>query len=249
MNSRFRIEPVEIARREADSSSFLLHTDPGKPITLVYRFWLIHGPDGVTVVDTGPDAGEALERGFPVERDMVAALVERGIDPAKVGTLILTHLHWDHAGAADLLPEATVWLQKREVAFFNDPVRAHSSIDRYFGRHEMIRDLLASPRLNLVDGDATLPNGLGIVPLGGHTPGLQGVAVSTEEGLSIIASDAVPFNRNYIDDLPNGIVHDLEQAIGSLERLRSLAPDFIYTGHDPEPRFTPVGNADTRKQT
>lgn len=239
MSVRFHIEPVEISRREADTSSFLLHTDAGKPITLVYRFWLIHGADGVTVVDTGPDAGEAVERGFPLDCDMVTALVERGIDPANVRTLILTHLHWDHAGAADALPGATVWLQEREVAFFKEPVRAHRSVDRYFGRHKMIRDLLASPRLKLVDGEATLPNGLGIVLLDGHTPGLQGVTVSTEEGLSIIASDAIPFNRNYTDDLPNGIVYDLGQAIRSMQRLRSLAPDFIYTGHDPEPRFTP----------
>ena len=233
----FRIEPVEVARRQADSSSFLLHTDAGRMLTLVYRFWLVHGPDGITVVDTGLTAEEAARRGIAVERGLKEALAPYGLGPDDVGTLILTHLHWDHACAVDALPNATVWLQRAEADFFNDPLRTHPAIDRYFGRHDVIGDLLRSPRLNLVEGEAELPNGLRLVPLGGHTPGLQGVVLPTHEGRAVITSDAVPFNRNYTDDLPNGILQDLGQAITSLARLRALRPDVIFTGHDPIPEL------------
>ena len=233
----FRIEPVEVARRQADSSSFLLHTDAGRMLTLVYRFWLVHGPDGITVVDTGLTAEEAARRGIAVERGLKEALAPYGLGPDDVGTLILTHLHWDHACAVDALPNATVWLQRAEADFFNDPLRTHPAIDRYFGRHDVIGDLLRSPRLNLVEGEAELPNGLRLVPLGGHTPGLQGVVLPTHEGRAVITSDAVPFNRNYSDDLPNGILQDLGQAITSLARLRALRPDVIFTGHDPIPEL------------
>ncbi|MEP9347471.1 N-acyl homoserine lactonase family protein [Xanthobacter sp. KR7-225] len=237
MAALFRIEPVEVARRQADSASFLLHTDAGRPLTLVYRFWLVHGPDGITVVDTGLTTEEAARRGIAVEHGLKEALAPHGIGPDEVDTLILTHLHWDHACAVDALPNATVWLQRAEADFFNHPLRAHPAIDRYFGRHDVIRELLGAPRLKLVEGEAELPNGLRLVPLGGHTPGLQGVALPTEEGLAVITSDAVPFNRNYTDDLPNGILQDLGQAITSLKRLRALCPDVIYTGHDPIPRL------------
>lgn len=233
----FRIEPVEVARRQADSSSFLLHTDAGRLLTLVYRFWLVHGPDGITVVDTGLTAEEAARRGIAVERGLKEALAPYGLGPDDVGTLILTHLHWDHACAVDALPNATVWLQRAEADFFNDPLRTHPAIDRYFGRHDVIGDLLRSPRLNLVEGESELPNGLRLVPLGGHTPGLQGVVLPTHEGRAVITSDAVPFNRNYTDDLPNGILQDLGQAITSLARLRALRPDVIFTGHDPIPEL------------
>lgn len=235
MAALFRVEPVEVARRQADSSSFLLHTDAGRMLTLVYRFWLVHGPDGITVVDTGLTAQEAARRGIQVECGLQEALAPYGIGPDDVGTLILTHLHWDHACAVDVLPNATVWLQRAEADFFNHPLRAHPAIDRYFGRHDVIRDLLGAPRLTLVAGETELPNGLRLVPLGGHTPGLQGIVLPTEDGRAVITSDAVPFNRNYTDDLPNGILQDLGQSIASLDRIRALRPDVIYTGHDPIP--------------
>lgn len=110
MTAAVRVESVEVGRRCADSATFLLHVDAGREIEMAYRFWLLHGPGGIIAVDTGIDPDEAARRGItgivPTER----ALAERGIDPANIGTLILTHLHWDHVSALDAFPAAEVWL-------------------------------------------------------------------------------------------------------------------------------------------
>lgn len=93
--SFFEIEAVEVGRREADSSTFLLHTDIGTTIKLVYRFWLLRGPDGITIVDTGVEENEARKRGTHGITPITRALSERGVDPENVQNVILTHLHWD----------------------------------------------------------------------------------------------------------------------------------------------------------
>lgn len=240
--SFFEIEAVEVGRREADSSTFLLHTDIGTTIKLVYRFWLLRGPDGITIVDTGVEENEARKRGTHGITPITRALSERGVDPENVQNVILTHLHWDHASNISTFPNAKVWLQRAEAESFVAPLRKHPSIDCYFSNHKDIEALLSSPRARCVEGKVELSNGLGLIPLFGHTPGLQGVTVPTRNGLEVIASDAVPFARNLTDDLPNGIMYDLESSLGSIAHLRELAPAAIYPGHDPESRFELASN-------
>ncbi|WP_299655044.1 N-acyl homoserine lactonase family protein [uncultured Jannaschia sp.] len=237
MTAAVRVEPVEVGRRCADSATFLLHVEAGREIEMAYRFWLLHGPGGIIAVDTGIDPDEAARRGItgivPTER----ALAERGIDPGNIGTLILTHLHWDHVSALDAFPAAEVWLHRDEAAFFADPIRAHPQIDRYFSHHDSLRRLLGSPRLRLVGGTAHIAAGVSLMPLPGHTPGHQGVVVTTAAGAEIIVADAAPFNRNILEEVPNGILYDLGASLTSLVRIRAEGPAAVLTGHDPVPRL------------
>ena len=236
------IQSIEVGRRTADSSTFLLHVDAGKPIELVYRFWLLHRSDGVIVVDTGIDRQEALRRGVPDPLDTTGALAACGLAPEDIRTVILTHLHWDHASAIQTFPNAEVYLQRDEADFFGDPLRSHSSIDRYYSHHPVLRRLLGSSRVRLVDGAAQIAPGIGVIPLPGHTPGHQGVTVQTAAGCEIIVADAAPFNRNYLQDLPNGILHDLGASIASLSLARAKAPVAVHTGHDPVSRLHLAGS-------
>ncbi len=57
--------------------------------------YLIEGPDGLTVMDPGPDD------------DAHVADILRAVDGAKVPRIVLTHTHSDHLGATAKLQEAT----------------------------------------------------------------------------------------------------------------------------------------------
>jgi glyoxylase-like metal-dependent hydrolase (beta-lactamase superfamily II) len=233
------IQPVDVGRRYADASVFTYLTDPGKEIQIAYRVWVLRGPAGVMLVDTGPPLGEAARRGITDVRDVDVALREVGVEPADVRTIVLTHLHWDHASNAEHFPNATFLAQEGEIRFFCACSQGHPSLTRFFSHQEYLRNLIDIGRIQPVRGDTQVVEGVSVIRVGGHTPGSQMVLVDTAEGLAVITGDAIPLQRNFIDDIPSGIVTDTLEAIAALERVRGLDPESIYTGHDLKPRLQP----------
>jgi len=89
---------------------------------------LIHGPDGVAVVDPGPTTC------LPVLR---AALAERGFTTADIRWILITHIHLDHAASTGMLlkecPTARVIVHERGVAHMVDPSKLVASATRLYG--------------------------------------------------------------------------------------------------------------------
>lgn len=228
----YSIEPVEIGRRMADSAMFLYLTDPGREIEIAYRLWVLRGDAGLMLVDTGPPQQEAHRRGITQVRGLEGALGEIGIDPKEIKTIVLTHLHWDHASNAEKFPNAKFLAQRGEIEFFRSRKRQHPSMDRFFSHHQYLNDLIDTGRIQPIHGDTPIAEGVSAIRVGGHTPGSQMFVVDTAEGKAVITGDAVPLHRNYCDNIPSGIVVDVFEAIAALERVRELQPVAIYTGHD-----------------
>jgi len=238
--SLYTIEAVEVGRRMADSALFLYLTEPGKELQIAYRLWVLRGAAGVILVDTGPPLEEAHRRGIMQVRPIAQALGEVGVDPAAVKTIVLTHLHWDHASNAEHFPSATFLAQRAEIEFFRSRTRQHPSMNRFFSHQAFLGELIEAGRIQPVDGDTQVVEGVNAVRVGGHTPGSQMLIVDTAEGKAILTGDAVPLHRNYIDNIPSGIVVDVFEAIAAIERVRALRPVAIYTGHDLETCLKPT---------
>lgn len=232
---KYTIEPVDLARRRAEASMFLHLTDAGREVEIAYRLWLLRRGDRVLAVDTGPPVDEAQRRGCTGIERVAERLAQRGVDPGRIDTVILSHLHWDHAANAEAFPNACFLAQRAEIEFFASPMRAHKAVDRFFSHHAMIARLIDQKRIVAIDGDVEAEEGIATVHVGGHTPGSQMVKVDTADGLAVITVDAGPLHRNFIDSIPSGILVDLEQAIAALAKVRALRPRRIYTGHDLEP--------------
>ncbi|TAL56447.1 N-acyl homoserine lactonase family protein [Pandoraea sp.] len=231
---QFSIEPIELGRRTADTSLFLYLTDPGTPIAIAYRVWVLRSATRTLLVDTGPPLQEAKRRGLTHVIDVVAALANAGIDANQVDTILLTHLHWDHAANADRFPKATFYAQRREIEFFRSHSRQHPAIDRFFSHQAYLASLIDNGRIREIDGDVTLPGGLEALKVGGHTPGSQMFCVPTPAGEAIITGDAIPLHRNYLERIPSGILTDVFEAVAALEQVALRRPALIYTGHDVE---------------
>ncbi len=62
-------------------------------------------------------------RGLLALRDQepANALRDAGVDPRDVEFVVLTHLHWDHAGNCDLFPDARVLVQQDELRYAGSP--------------------------------------------------------------------------------------------------------------------------------
>ncbi|MDQ3071344.1 MAG: MBL fold metallo-hydrolase [Acidobacteriota bacterium] len=89
---------------------------------------LLHGPAGVALIDPGPATTWA---------GLMEKLKARGIAPADVRAVLITHIHLDHAGAAGLasevLPNATFFVHERGAAHMADPSKLIASASRLYG--------------------------------------------------------------------------------------------------------------------
>ena len=100
----------------------------GEVISVPRVMWLLRGPTTVVVDTSVPRAGSAAEFiGEDFSRtpgqDPANALSAAGVDPHDVEFVVLTHLHWDHAGNCDLFPDATVLVQEAELRYAIAPGR------------------------------------------------------------------------------------------------------------------------------
>jgi glyoxylase-like metal-dependent hydrolase (beta-lactamase superfamily II) len=229
----FEVTPLRLAGRSADSSLFLYLTDMGTKISIDYRLWILRGGDRTVLVDTGPPLPEARRRGITDIRGVDEALRGAGVEAAEIDTVVLTHLHWDHASNISAFPAATFVAQKAEVEFFENPIRELSCFDRFYSDQAELSALLKSGRVQSLQGDAVLEDGIELLHVGGHTPGSQMIRVRTPRGWAILTGDAIPLNRNFSEGIPSGITSNLIEAVEALERVRKLRPVAIYTGHDP----------------
>jgi glyoxylase-like metal-dependent hydrolase (beta-lactamase superfamily II) len=142
------------------------------------------------VIDPGPE--------------IEAHLVEVARTTGRVGMILLTHDHPDHAPGAIRLAELT-----------GAPIRA-------------IRRPGAGERLR--DGERLEAGGtsLQVVATPGHSP--DHVAFWSAEGSALFTGDTVLGRGTSVVDPPEG---DLVAYLRSLRRMRELGPRTIYPGHGP----------------
>ncbi len=81
--------------------NFMWPDDHGGPQPLDYFIWVIRNENRTIVVDTGMDRREANARGRDLLIEPADALRQAGIDAAAIDTVIVTHLHADHAGTME----------------------------------------------------------------------------------------------------------------------------------------------------
>jgi len=114
------------------------------------------------------------------------ALKEKNVDPDSIDSVILSHLHFDHAAGITLLPNAKVIVQKQE---WEDANANRSTMSRtYLPRVlDSIRD-----RLELVDGNSVVFGDIRLTPRKGHTWGLQSIEFNDSVGTVCFASDVMP---------------------------------------------------------
>ena len=94
------------ARKRSENYIF---GDPHDEMTsIAYYVWVIQGPHGTFVCDTGFDEIAAKERARKIIHPVGEGLKALGLQPDRVEHVIATHMHWDHAGNYDLFPQCAL---------------------------------------------------------------------------------------------------------------------------------------------
>lgn len=219
--------------------SFLYRTPCGEArIDAPCTAWLLLGPGGPILVDTGPGSRAVAPQHYrPQDADhlLPLELARHGIDPLAVGTVILTHLHNDHVGDARLFPNATFHVQLQELQEAVCPVPFQRAIYEVNlpGRLPPWVHILG--RYVPLEGDTAIMPGISVVTLPGHTSGSQGVLVDTAAGPYLLPGDLVPLQENWPGDgtrIPNGNHTDLYACERSFRRLPALGAR-VLPSHDP----------------
>jgi glyoxylase-like metal-dependent hydrolase (beta-lactamase superfamily II) len=214
---------------------------PTDPMPISYFVWLIVNGDSAILVDTGFTAATAALHGREYVISPRAAVKAVGIDPDALSSVVLTHIHYDHAGCVADFPAATFVLQEREVAYWTG--RHAAPIARELGMSHLVLAedvgfVVAANfegRVQWVDGVATLAPGVTVHRVGGHTPGMQVVRVETSIGPVVLASDAAHFYENIETNRPFAVLDSVPGALDAFLAVRGLttASELVVPGHDP----------------
>jgi len=236
-----RIDAIRYARHERPASeNFNAPVDDHDlPMPLDYFVWAIHR-DGhpPLIVDTGFGEDAAVARGRTMIRPVVQGLRDAGIDHLLVEDVILTHLHYDHAGSLSAFPNAHFHVQDAELAHATSRAMCDHGVRMPFDGEpvaQLVRKLY-SDRVVFHDGDGDFAPGVALRLCPGHTAGLMVVCCETERGTVVLASDAAHLYANITRSLPFPIYLDEPQYRVAQERALELAGgslDHLIPGHDP----------------
>ncbi len=217
--------------------SFIAADEHDGPHPIDYFVWVIRNADRTIVVDTGFDAAEGAKRGRKVDRAPAAALEQIGVAAGSVEQVVVTHLHYDHAGTLGAFPRARFHLQEAEMAYATGPCMCHNFL-RYPFTVEHVCDMVRnvySGRVVFHDGDAEIAPGVTVHKIGGHSRGLQCVRVATATGPVVLASDSSHYYENFEKGKVFPITIDIADVLDGYVRLQALAgsPRRVVPGHDP----------------
>jgi len=195
------------------------------------------------LIETGP--GTSVQ---PVTR----ALDALGMASDALAHIVLTHIHLDHAGGVGALaaafPRATVWVHQRGARHLAQPARLVASATRVYGADRMASlfgpmEPVPADRLRVFDDGASLDLGgrsLTALDTPGHAP--HHLAVLDSDTGVVFTGDALGIHLPALPILRPATPppdFDLELAVASVERIRSVGPSTLLFAH-----FGPIPDVD-----
>lgn len=166
----------------------------GETLTLPMLTFVIRSAGKTVLVDTGigPELGSLGRAGFQGSvGKLPGALAGAAIEPARVDTVIFTHLHSDHIGwnvidrdgeVVPMFPNAEYVVAKDEWAFWG--ATQSKDIAR------CVRTVEATGQLRAVDDGFEAAPGVSMFATPGHTPGHVSILVGSGRDGAVITGDA-----------------------------------------------------------
>lgn len=180
---------------------------------------LIHAKSGPMLFDTG---------GYISRLGLIKRLGERGLAPANIKTIFLSHLHFDHAHNIDLFQNARFILSRREWEYAQNP--HPDDLLMPWG----VLEYLSGRDVTLLEGEGELEDGIHHFPAPGHTPGCHALEFDTAgKGHIVIAGDAIKYVKEAILGRCDMAFDTLEAGTATIRRILARA-DRIVPGHFPE---------------
>lgn len=217
-------------------------------IPLATNCLLIRSGDAAVLVDTGygPNLSDREQKNFSISSNghpLLRALSQAGVDAADITHVVLSHLHFDHAGGCTTpgdegrlkptFPTARHIVQRAEWedAAGNIPELRGAYFERDF------LPLHEAGLVDLVEGDAEVMPGISVRLAPGHTRGHQLVLIESQSQSLLFVSDLCPTTAHLRTFWTMGYDQNLLQ-------VRRIKPEWlgraadegwtVYFYHDPK---------------
>jgi len=164
------------------------------------------------------------------------------LTPNDIDKIILSHLHYDHAGNIDKFPNAQFYVQKEELDGWVTSLSLPDKVREWVWLAtdiDHINDLLlasSEKRVTLVkDDNFEVAKGIKVHAAKGHTFGTQALTVETKKGMYALAQDVVYTYENATDYKPLGLGLDNLEQLNSIHKVNNLVNgdiNRIIPGHD-----------------
>jgi glyoxylase-like metal-dependent hydrolase (beta-lactamase superfamily II) len=203
----------------------VVHGFPGKSVchgTLGFStIVLIRHKERIALVDVGAFGQRDL---------LISHLAERGLKPADVTDVLLTHSHYDHTINWVLFPNATIVIGRAELDWSVTVPWGETPVPELY-----VRELKTWPNLRVVeDGDEAFP-GITAHMAPGHTPGCLVFKLDAGARDMIFSGDSCK-NRTELVSRDTDMTYDAEVSRASIESIWNLwtrkAGSILVPGHD-----------------
>ncbi len=224
---------------ERPEGATFLGGNPSKMIRgLDFFTYVIKGPNGIFVVDTGFNADLSGDGGRNFLEEPSEIINKFGIDPKTVNRVLLTHAHFDHVGNLDHYPQAEFSIHVDEMTSITGPDITYAPFRVAYHERDTQKliNLLYEERLSFyMETVNQVAPGIEFHLVGGHSRGQMILRVHTKRGWILLASDAVHLYEEVETERPFAIFHDLQKMIEGYRTSVQLAGgiDRLISGHDP----------------
>ena len=201
-------------------------------IKLPVLSFLLETEEGYILYDTGSHP-EAMKGYWPKNLQEIYPLYQKeeerlenqlalcGVKPEEIQTVVISHMHLDHAGGLHLFPHANIYVPKEDFA--HAQVTVHKNPDPAAHGGYVKADCEAPANYILVDRDMELAKGVWLLCLPGHTPGLLGLMVELKDQTVLLPQDAVYTEEIYGPPAKmSGLLYDSLAYFRSIEKVREL---------------------------
>jgi glyoxylase-like metal-dependent hydrolase (beta-lactamase superfamily II) len=226
--------------------SKLIPPDDRQRIALAARCWLVRGNGKNILVDDGNGTkwSDKLKDIYNLDYssgDLLSSLKKTGLGPEDITDVILTHLHFDHAGGSTTLvngelvptfPKARYYVQKKHWELSGKPTEK----DRGSFMRDDFVPLMNHGVLELVDGEGELFPGLEVLVTNGHTSAQQLPKISDGKTTMLFCCDLLPTKAHL--PWPYVMSYDVRPLVTLEEKRKILtrAHDehwILFLEHDP----------------
>lgn len=205
-----------------------------EPVESSSAAYLVNTGDKLILIDSG--AGQMWDATLG---KVVTNLRASGYRPGQVDDVLLTHLHFDHAGGLvdhgrAVFPHATIWVDKREVDFWLSKkarAAAPNALKPWFDKAAAaLAPYRASGRLRTFSGSRFFAPGIHAIENFGHTPGDVSYAIESDGQELVVWGDLVHFAPVQFVDPSVTIAFDVDEK-GNAEQRKAAMHDAVVSGY------------------
>jgi len=235
---KYVIKPIPITKVKVDKSVMTYLMNPGMIVEIITYAWAKEKNNNKKLVDTGCPAEIQTRSGFPASQinTLRKGLASINWKPEDIDLVILTHLHLDHIAYAKELENATFIIQEKEYSTAFNPHPAYGG----FYPAKLLKELFSGLKINRINGDKEIADGISVMLTPGHTPGGQTVLIESDKGIiALVGFCCIRENFEPPKEVKGisskfiipGIHIDIVEIYESMQKIREVS-DIIVPIHD-----------------